>query len=292
MSKTEIQTYYDDDIERLLYIVPADEYDVKHKETIAKQRDYFRRKEYIGTDTRYYVNCYHDTILELNDKLDVNELGAIMKLLPYMRMSTNGQLMDGNKRMGVKEIAKVIGKAPRWTVTLVKSLVDNEVLTVDKDGRRNVYNVNERYHTIGYVIDGMVYTKLYQTKTRADIKNISIQAAGVLYKMLPFFHYEKYYLCSNPNEREPEVIRHLTQSKFSELANVDKVLVNRAISELSRHGFVMISKAYGATVIMVNPDVMYRKRYEDEYTDTIRYQFKQSKANAVQNPDDNDWLPY
>lgn len=287
------QHYYDEVTGTDLLIVPADEYDVRNKERLTQQREYLKRQEYVGSDSRHYVNCYHDSVVELNRKLGVNELGVIMKLLPYMRINTDGRLMAGSKRMGVTEISKVIGKSQRWTISLVKSLVDNEVLSTEKSGRRNVYNVSERYHTIGYVLKGATrYTKLYQTKTKTDIKNISIQAAGVLYKMLPFFHYDKYYLCGNPNEKNPETIEHLTQTKFSELANVDVKLVNRSITELCKKGFVMISKSFGATVMMVNPDVMYRKKFEDEYTDTIRYQFKQTKDNSVQNPGNNDWLPY
>jgi hypothetical protein len=121
------------------------------------------------------------------------------------------------------------------------------------------------------------------------LKDVSIQAAGVLYKALPYFHFSRYYLCHNPNtSADKEEILHLTQRKFAEMVNVDRKVVDRALKELSQHGFVMISKAYGATVIMVNPDVMFRQKMADEYTDFVRNQFTQAKVSAEQNGEDVD----
>lgn len=274
------QYYYDEDIGKTLTIVPTDDYVVKHKETVRQQRDYLVRKEAIERGgIRNYVTAYHGPVRKLNDILNLNELGAIMKLLPYMRFDRNGALMDGSKRMGVDDIAKVIGKTKRWTIEILASLVRAGVLISEKDGRRNVYNVSETYHTIGRVLEGTPYTKIYQTKTRADIAHISIQAAGVLYKMIPFIHYERLYLCANPNERDFESIRHLSQARFAAEINVDDGTASRCMRELIRHGFVMRSEVFGSTVIMMNPDVMFRKKTDyDEYTEWVRYQFRQGYA--------------
>lgn len=286
-----LHDYYDEDEKRNYLLVPEDEYEVANKSHKEQQREYFARQKAIESDTRYYVNCYHDAILELNEKLDVNELGAIMKLIPYLKMDSGGQLVYRSKRMGITEIRKAIGKGDRWTRDIVKVLTDAGVLEADKDGRRNVYNVVERYHTIGHTLKDRYYTKLYQTKTKTDIKDITVQAAGVLYKMLPFFHYEKYYLCANPNERNPEKLHHLTQAELSRLTNVSQDVINRGVRELRKYGFMMMQDAYGAQVMMINPDIMYRKKEADDYTDTVRYQFKQAKANADEGGN-CEWLPY
>jgi hypothetical protein len=287
----ELHTYYDEDERKDYALVPVEEYEIESTERKQQQREYFERKRAMETDTRRYVNCYHDAVTELNEILDVNEMGAIMKLIPHLKMHSGGQLVFESKRMSRTEIRKVIGKGDRWTRDILKTLVDAQVLIEAKDGRRKVYNVSDRYHTIGYTLKDRYYTKLYQTKTRADINDITIQAAGVLYKMLPYFHYARYYLCENPNEPNPERLHHLTQTRLAELVNVERSIVKRGISELSRYGFVMISKSFGATVIMVNPDVMYRKKSTDDYTDTVRYQFAQTKEKA-ENGEDFDWLPY
>jgi hypothetical protein len=204
-------------------------------------------------------------------------------------MSSGGKLFYEGTRMGIAEVRKAIGKGQRQATTLVTALVDSGVMFAEYEGKRLVYGVSERYHTIGHTLVNQYYTKIYQTKLRTDLKDVSIQAAGVLYKALPYFHFSRYYLCHNPNtSADKEEILHLTQRKFAEMVNVDRKVVDRALKELSQHGFVMISKAYGATVIMVNPDVMFRQKMADEYTDFVRNQFTQAKVSAEQNGEDVD----
>jgi hypothetical protein len=293
MANKSIQMYQDPETGRTIVYGYSDEVSIKTHETLDEWREAKERKEATARDNRHYVNCYHDPITELNGKLAVNELGTIAKLLPYIKMNSGGNLFYDGKRMGIAEICKAIGKKSRWTIDIVKSLVESGVLIKERDGRRDVFNVNERYHTIGHTLNDRYYTKLYQTKTRTDIANISVQAAGVLYKALPFFHYDVYYLCANPNERNHDRIKHLTQAHFAEIAGIEPMLAHRSMNELSRHGFVMIIKAYGGTNILVNPDVMFRKKDTyDEFTDSVRCQFKQAKANVEQNGVDIEQLPY
>lgn len=258
-----------------------------HKVVSNKQSEAYKakkeREDSADRDGRHYVNCYHDPISELNEILGVNELGALMKMLPYLRINTGGQLVHNGKRMGAKEISKAIGKSIRWTTELIKKLTDEGVLIADKDGRRNVYNISEYYHTIGYTLKESYFTKVYQTKTRSDIKNISIQSAGVLYKMLPYFHYSRYYLVENPNDPDVDSLRHLTQNNFASKVNVHRTVVNRAVKELCTEGFVMISKTFGSDVIRVNPDVMFRQKGDNEYTKEVRYDFEQNRKSSEQN---------
>jgi hypothetical protein len=284
-----IQTYYDPETGKTIVYGNAEEVSIMSRDDLEAWREVKARKEAMKLDQRHYVNCYHSPIVELNEILAVNELGTIAKLLPYIKMSSGGKLFYEGKRMGIVEVRKAIGKGQRQATTLVTALVDSGVMFTEYEGKRLVYGVSERFHTIGHTLVNQYYTKVYQTKLRAELKDVSIQAAGVLYKALPFFHYSRYYLCHNPNTSEDlEEIRHLTQRKFAEIVNVDRKVVDRAIKELAQHGFVMISKAYGATVIMVNPDVMFRQKIADEYTDFVRNQFSQAKASVEQNGADVD----
>ncbi|MEV5028518.1 hypothetical protein [Paenibacillus sp. LPE1-1-1.1] len=274
------QTYHDDD-GRTLTIVDEAEYEVRSHEQREAIREGYRRKAAIEAagDGRKYVVSYHGPVRKLNDILNLNEIGAIMKLIPYMRFECNGELRYGTKRMGIEEIARAIGKAHRWTVTLVGGLVCVGVLVTEKDGKRNVYNVSAEYHTIGQAIKGTTFTRVYQTKTRTDIAKVSIQAAGLLYKMIPYIHYEYMYLCCNPNVRRREDIRHLSQTRFAKEVGVDDITALRCMHELMSAGFVMRAEAFGARIIRMNPDVMYRKkpRFEhDEYTEFVREEFRQT----------------
>lgn len=290
-----IQQYRDPETGRTIVYGYKDEVSIVTNETVEDWREAKARKKAIESDNRHYVNCYHEPIVGLNETLAVNELGTIAKLLPYIKMKSGGKLFYEGKQMGIAEVRKAIGKGQRQATTLIAALVERGVLFAEYDGKRLVYGVSEKFHTIGHTLVNQYYTKIYQTKLRADLKEVSIQAAGVLYKALPFFHYSRYYLCHNPNVSESAgEIRHLTQRKFAEIVNVDRKVVERAIKELARQGFVMLSEAYGATVMMVNPDVMYRQKEANEYTEFVRYKFSQAKANVEQNGVDVniDELPY
>lgn len=280
---------------QLLQAAPLDGFRIESEEDIARKREYAQREDARKRNTKYYVTSYHEPVRSLTTLLSLNELGAVMKLLPYMHMDNAGDLYLNGKRMGTAEISKVIGKAARWTVTLVSSLVKCGVLTEEKEGRRKVYAIHPEYHTIGRALkQGESFTKIYQMKTRSDVKNLSIQAAGLLYCMIPFFHYRLCYLCTNPDERKADKLDVITQASLARFLGVDDQTVRRGLRELSKNGFIMRSESLGVTVIKVNPDVMYRQKFDDdEYTQALRYDFEQHRkaSESGHGLDDAD-LPF
>lgn len=292
-----IQRHIDDDGREIVYGY-SDEVSIMTQtslDAMREQRKADEAKQY--GSIHYYVNCYHEPIAELNAILSVDELGAIMKLIPYMRMHTDGHLFYGSDRMTAQLAAKAIGKKLRQTQTILAALTDHRILFREKSGRTYVYGVNNQYHSMGSVVNGGKFTKLYQVQTRTDITNISIQAAGVLYKMLPFFNYAHYYLSENPDELDASKIRHMSHRYFAELINVNRNTVNEAMRELRRYGFIMSADAYGGQLYRINPDIMFRKKNRfDEYTQSVREDFAQLRRNFEQNGetggiDDAD-LPY
>lgn len=293
MTNAGIHVYYDEALGQYRESYPVDGYVHETVEERQRKRDHAQREDARTRNTRHYVTSYHEPVRELALMLEINELGAIMKLIPYMRRDKGGDLFVESKRMGIVEIAKAVGKAQRWTEGVVKTLVTCGVLTEKKDGRRKVYGVNPEYHTMGETVPGARYTKVYQVKTRSDVKNLSVQAAGLLYCMIPHIHYERLYLVHNPDERDYDALDHMRQADLARAIGVEEQTVTRAMKELSRFGFVMRSEAYGAIVIKMNPDVMYRKKYDDdEYTQGIRYEFEQNAKAAEAFGITDDELPY
>jgi hypothetical protein len=289
-----ISKYYDPETGKTIIYGDAEVISAVPYDELEQWRENKRRKEAAERGPiRYYVNCYHDKVAELNNLLDVNELGALMKLLPYLRMNTGGQLFSGKERMTTKLAAKAIGKSERQTIRLINAMIDVGVMSKEREGRTVVYCVNEEYHSIGKYVRDTFYTKLYQVKTRTDIAKISIQTAGILYKMLPFFNYAHYYLSINPEETDEMKITHMSHRQFADLVNVDRDLVNKAMKELISHGFIMSLQSFGGQLYRINPDVMFRKRVDyDELTEFVRMQFEQSKRGVSQALVDIDDLPF
>lgn len=271
-----IQQYYDPDTGRTIVYGDIDEVSIVPTDVLDEWRETKRRKEIIESGpVKHYVNCYHGPVAELNAFLNVNELGAIMKLIPYIRMNTGGQLYYEGKRMTVALMAKAIARSVRHTNTIVATLLKHGVLNREKVGRAFAFNVDERYHTMGYAIEGEQYTKVYQVKTRTDIRNITIQAAGVLYKMLPFFNYEHFVLCTNPNEADEDNIYPISHREFASIVGVDRKVVDNGIKELMRYGFLSKFIASNGELYIVNPDVATRRRsLVDESTERVRSMFR------------------
>ena len=278
-----VNRYYEEDTGRTVVYGYEDEVSAVPIAQLEEWRENKRRKEIIKHGaTKHYVNCYHEPVAELNSVLKVNELGALMKLIPYIKMHTKGALYFEGSRMSVSLIAKAIDRSPRQANTIVEALYVAGVLWREKIGRSYVYGVKERYHSMGYVIDGANFTKVFQVKTRTDIRNISIQAAGVLYKMLPFFNYEHFVLCTNPNEADIEKIYPVSHREFAERVGVDRKVIERGIKELTRFGFLGKFSSYNGELYIVNPDVASRRKStSDESTEAARNTFRLAeKASA------------
>lgn len=258
-----VQRYVDEEGREIVYGY-ADEISAVPIETLDEWRESKRRKELAKGPVRYYVNCYHDSALLLSETLSIVELGALMKLVPYLRMNSGGKLYHEGKRMNATNIAKAIGKGKRASDTIVASLVDHGVLFTERDGRYVVYGINERFHSIGKHVRDTYYTKVYQVKTRTDIANLSIQAAGLLYKIIPYFNYEWCCLCDNPQETDKTKLRYMSHIQLAKLLGVDRKFIDRYTKELRKYGFIATHIVYDAELYVINPDIMYRKR--DEYT--------------------------
>lgn len=253
-------------------IKALDNYTLRHR----NQDEAFKRKQMVDRanekrSQKHYVNCYHEPIKGVLDTLKLHELGAVLKLLPFLRFNNGGLLEKAGKPMTAVDISKVIGKSKRQADYILARLIDTGVIVKEGIKRGVKYYVAEEYHTIGKTHGGVTYTKLYQKETRLRADKLSIQEAGLLYKMLPYFHYDNYFLCANPDASDD--VEHLNQSQLAELIGESHDTVERGIRALMAHGFLMKISGYNTSRILVNPDVMFRAEFESEYTETVRMQF-------------------
>ena len=279
--------WYFDELEgRTLTIVDEEEYDVVDREQREAVRSYYRREEAIKTGGNLrYVNSYHEPIKDVSRRVPLHVLGALLKLLPYMSYDHCGVLIRGGKRKGIDEVAAAVGKKPRASKEIVRQIRESGVLETEKEGRRDVYAISDVYHSIGYTRQAERYTKFYQAAARERLGNVSIHAAGLLYKMLPYFSYEYYYLCENPDERSIDLVKALTIRKLAQLVGESHERVIAYLRELSRYGFVMVSGTYDTFTIKVNPDVVYRKKYRDEYAETLAADFRLHERTLTESPE-------
>lgn len=105
-----------------------------------------------------------------------------------------------------------------------------------------------------------MFSRLYQLQSRGQLKNITLEDADILLRILPYFHCQKYYLCSNPYEMDTDEIHHLNETVLAELIGVHRnTLINR-MKCLVRAGYIFKGVGIGnAYFFQVNPDIITRE---------------------------------
>jgi hypothetical protein len=127
-------------------------------------------------------------------------------------------------------------------------------------------------------------------KTKTSIHNV----IGLLHCVMPYFHFETYYLVSNPDEsiiregetvldaleRNPKVLKHLSKSRIGRVLgyqNANRSTIDAYMDILQKAGAVMVLKTKNKTRYLIHPDLMFRLDHDgtDKYTRHIRAMFEQ-----------------
>lgn len=222
-----------------------------------------------------WVASYHDPIREVITGLTLTEAGVIIKLLPFLRFKSDGKLIKNGKPLKQMDIQRIFKRGKVATTKILTRLEELSVIHVLKEGRSNVYSISANFHTMGDVKNGESFTKLYQVKTQEIVANLDLNEVGLLYKILPFFHFQTYYLCSNPNEQDAKEIKHLNRDGLASEIGHEPETVSRLMVHLRNAGVIMQQRAHRSETYLVRPDIMFRKDSEDEYTRIIRKQFEE-----------------
>lgn len=223
----------------------------------------------------HWVASYHEAIANITHDLTLTQAGAIIKLLPYLRFKSAGKLINNGKALKQTDIERIFKRSRNVTSSILTDLQDKGVTTIVKEGRSNVFYIAAEFHTMGSVTDGVKFTKLYQAKLNEIVSDMELNDVGILYKVLPYFHYSEYYLCANPNEHKPSVISHLDREQLAELIGHEPETVSRCISKLQGKKALMATRSGKTTRYLVHPDLMFRQQIETDWTRSVRKLFDQ-----------------
>lgn len=130
-------------------------------------------------------------------------------------------------------------------------------------------------------------------KTKTSIHNV----IGLLHGVMPYFHFETYYLVSNPDEsiiepgetvldaleRNPKALKHLSKSHIGRILGYQKAnrtTIDTYMDILQKAGAVMVLKTKNKTRYLIHPDLMFRLDHDgtDKYTRHIRAMFEQHEG--------------
>lgn len=249
------------------YYLRSRKQDEGFKQALEKER-------YISsTADKHWVASYHDHIEEVSSRLSLTETGAIIKLIPYMRFKSNGKLIKDGKPIKQADIQRVFKRGKTATRDILNKLKSEGVISVLKEGRSNVFYISDRFHDKGSVRDSDKFTKLYQVRTREITDELELHEAGILYKILPYFHYTEYYLVDNPDEEDVSKLRYIGRNELARRIGMRRQGLTKAVNKLRSKGALMSTNSSNSTLYLVHPDVMFRQTTETEWTEVVRKMF-------------------
>lgn len=230
------------------------------------------RYQYATSDV-HWVASYHDPIERISKELSLTETGAIIKLLPYMRFRAQGKLIKDGKPLKQADIQRIFKRGRTATRDILNELQAKGVISVQKEGRSNVFYISAEFHEKGNVRESERFTKLYQVRTREITDALALHEAGILYKILPYFHYSEYYLVDNPDESDLSKLRYIGRNELADRIGMREYDLTQAVRKLRSKGALMSTESGKSIRYLVHPDVMFRQSIETDWTDAVRKMF-------------------
>lgn len=269
----------------------GDDYALVHKNSSKAYKDLKRLEELSqGKRGRNWIACYHEPIKKTANDMTLFECGTLLKLLLYINFKDKEILTKDGKPMKLKDIKEVIKKGETQTRHIMTRLEEKGIIKKEKVGRNNVYKVNSEFHTMGEILEKVPFTKLYQGKAKELLEKINLNQAGILYKILPYFHYSKCYLCLNPNEEDDSKIQFLSQEELATLISIDPDTVLKHMKALRDQSVVLDTRSGKTVMYYVHPELMFRMQQETKDTEAVRTMFENHEIKIKNRKNKNKFI--
>ena len=272
-----------------------------------------KENDRIKDDRGHFVIGKNEPIKQLERAgLTISDRSYFMQLVLYARFDGKPLSKDGSP-LTVNQIADIWGITRIAAVRKLKKFVTIGIILSEpnpEDKRTLLYFLNEKYFWMGKVQGENRFVKIFLKKLNEIIERIkfqeevdkkkggdpshSVDVIGLLNAVIPYFHYQTYYLCSNPDddilkpgekvidslERDQKQIKHLTRAEISRILGykrADNRTRDRYMDKLQSAGAVMVTKVKNKRRYLIHPDLMFRMDGSglDDYTRYIRAQFNQ-----------------
>lgn len=257
--------------------------EIEYYRTSKQQKAFLeqRKKGKIKGNTLPFIACYHEPIREVTKHLSLINGGAIMKLLLYLKLNGKGKLTSAGKALKQKDLQTILGKGTTQTKQIVKDLEYLSILIPIREGRSKVFYINENFHGMGRLLNKS-FTKLLKGRLSSIVDELPLNQLGFLYKILPYFHFEKCFLCHNPDERDISEIRRMNRDELAKAINYDPDELTKIVKHLRKKGLIMTTDSCGNLMYYVHPDLMFRKSSngQDDYTHGLRAMFEEHMKNV------------
>ncbi|NRD76215.1 hypothetical protein HPT25_01665 [Bacillus sp. BRMEA1] len=145
-----------------------------------------------------------------------------------------------------------------------------------------IYEINPKFFAKGRT-ENAQYVKFYLKHFKSLTKGLSPAEKGFLLEIAPYFHYDQYVLCKNPNETDLTKLEFFTREELAVTLEMAYSNVKAKVNVLNKAGIIGEWKTYGVMALYLHPDLVFKKDiiFEDiDYTDKIRKQFELNKQSV------------
>lgn len=302
-------------LEERLVIRNPSQFEVLSKEEKEKRMQHAKKEFERRTDKRGpFVMGKNEPMRNLEDsEITVSDRRYFMELIIYTQFDGE-PLKKDEEYLTNKSIASLWGINEYNTSRKLTKFTQLGLLSKKKHGNHNVYIVNDLYFSKGSMRKDEKFVKLFQNKLKEIVESVQKienlknrnrkvpvkigDVIGLLHAMLPYFHYETYYLVKNPDERitlegetvldalerNPKSLKHLPKSQIGRILghkNADRPTIDKYFHILQQAGAVMVLTTKGKTRYLIHPDLMFRldSNGQDVYTRHVRAQFGQHDSD-------------
>lgn len=233
---------------------------------------YKQRLDYMTRENKSkWIGCHHDSISSINKEISFVNAGAILKLIPHMSFNNDGILIYKDGYLKKTDIQHIINRNVKSAREIYRNLVDLGVLIEVNNGKDKYIKVNEKFHTFGKIkIKNAKFTKIFIKKLQELNSVLNLNELGLLYKVLPYFHYSQYYLVSNPDESDVEKLNYINRKELADLVDVKPDTINILIRKMKKSKAIIVTESGRTVRYLIHPDLMYRDKVDTEWYNSIK----------------------
>lgn len=233
---------------------------------------YKQRLDYMSRENKSkWIACHHESIENINKELSLINAGAILKLIPYMSFNNDGILVIDDRYLKKSDIQNIIGRNEKTSRGIYKNLIELGVLIEYKDSNKTYIKVNEKYHTFGKInISNLKFTKIFIKKLKELSDILKLNELGLLYKVLPYFHYSQYYLVRNPNESDLNKLEFINRNELAALLEVTPQNIHILLSKMKKSKSLIVTESGRTVRYLIHPDLLYRDKIDTEWYNSVK----------------------
>lgn len=272
--------------------------------------------------TKHFTINFHDRLKQVEEELEVKAAGIALTLSLYMELKSDGILKINGEVMtkqDIDEIFKMDDETSKYYLDVLKNqgILDykrGKIEVMETRGRNkgkmkvitaNVYKINPHHHYMGYLVGENKerdFTKIYKEAAKNYLDYISLEARGLLYKLLGNVHFQSFYLVSNPNDDlridrektfyeniENETYKknilhkqeNLTMDDFVALTGKSTRTIERYIREWEYARIVIKNGRGKKATYLMNPSIFTRQEATCPYAVSTTFHFEQVKPQKA-----------